>query len=81
MNGGSFRKLYRCLCSLSLLPASHLASSPDPPHPTPTYPPVGQLLHSAAEPLWEAEVKTLMWMLLKGLAFCHGSGIIHRVRA
>ncbi len=38
-----------------------------------------QVLANAREPLSESEVKRVMLMLLKGVAFCHKAGVIHRV--
>ena len=38
-----------------------------------------EVLRSHAKPLLEADVKSYMQMLLKGVAFVHGSSIIHRV--
>lgn len=38
-----------------------------------------QVLQRAIAPLREEYVKRLMAMLLTGVAFCHKSGIIHRV--
>ncbi|XP_023222521.1 cyclin-dependent kinase 20-like [Centruroides sculpturatus] len=37
------------------------------------------LLRDADHPLLESQIKSYMQMLLKGVAYCHSHGILHRV--
>lgn len=39
-----------------------------------------QLLRRMPDPLSDAQVKSYMLMLLRGVAHCHAHSIIHRVR-
>ena len=40
---------------------------------------LSELIRLAEHPLTEAQVKSYMLMLLKGVAFCHENNIMHRV--
>jgi len=41
---------------------------------------LSEVIRSAAKPLTDAQVKSYMLMLLKGVEFMHGNSIMHRVR-
>ena len=41
---------------------------------------LSEVIRIAERPLTEAQVKSYMLMLLKGVAFCHENNIMHRVR-
>lgn len=38
-----------------------------------------EVVHNSEQPLTEAQIKSYMLMLLKGVAFCHENNIMHRV--
>ena len=40
---------------------------------------LSEVIRLAERPLTEAQVKSYMLMLLKGVAFCHENNIMHRV--
>lgn len=40
---------------------------------------LSEVIRNAANPLTEAQVKSYMVMLLRGVAFCHENFIMHRV--
>ena len=40
---------------------------------------LSEVIRNAEKPLSEAQVKSYMLMLLKGVAFCHENNIMHRV--
>lgn len=39
---------------------------------------LAEVLVNATEPLSESLIKAYMWMLLRGVAYCHKNHIIHR---
>ena len=41
---------------------------------------LSEVIRKAEKPLTEAQIKSYMLMLLKGVAFCHQNNIMHRVR-
>jgi len=41
---------------------------------------LSEVIRNSDKPLSEAQVKSYMLMLLKGIAFCHENNIMHRVR-
>ena len=40
---------------------------------------LSEVIRKAEKPLTEAQIKSYMLMLLKGVAFCHQNNIMHRV--
>ena len=40
---------------------------------------LSEVIRNFDKPLTEAQIKTYMLMLLKGVAFCHENNIMHRV--
>ena len=42
---------------------------------------LSEVIRKAEKPLTEAQIKSYMLMLLKGVAFCHENNIMHRVSA
>ena len=41
---------------------------------------LSEVIRNSDRPITEAQVKSYMLMLLKGVAFCHENNIMHRVR-
>ena len=41
---------------------------------------LSEVIRKVEKPLTEAQVKSYMLMLLKGIAYCHENNIMHRVR-
>lgn len=41
---------------------------------------LSEVIRKVERPLTEAQIKSYMLMLLKGIAFCHENNIMHRVR-
>lgn len=41
---------------------------------------LGRVMTAARRGLAEAQIKTYMLMLLRGIAYCHQKSIVHRVR-
>lgn len=42
---------------------------------------LAEVVRHAQRPLTQAQVKSYLQMLLKGIAFCHANNIVHRVSA
>lgn len=41
---------------------------------------LSEVIRNSERPLTEGQIKSYMMMLLKGVAFCHNSNVMHRVR-
>ena len=41
---------------------------------------LSEVIRNSDRPITEAQIKSYMLMLLKGVAFCHENNIMHRVR-